>query len=160
MNKKTVGSIAVDLMSKAQPTTVIDQTRESLTDYEKNVVECVERGKKDFPSQDFYIVVLTKKEKLLENVLRHYFFPRLSCPTPDYDQALYCYKYKVDHLIFMWIIPDQLTCYNIISYGKNTNKGEEDLFRFVHLFRNGELFKIAKDLNKEKEDSLELRDVT
>lgn len=159
MPKKTVGAVAIELLSKQEPTSVIDQTRESLSEYESNVLECVERGKKDFPFLDFYVVVITKKEKLLENVLRHYFFPRLSCPTPDYDQAVYCYKHKIDNLVFMWVIPDQLASKHIISYWKDTSKEEESLCNFVHSFRNGTLFKLAKDLNKEQEDSSQLRNV-
>ena len=89
-NRPTVGRVATDLMKK-QPDTLspIEQMRENLTDYEKNVYECIATHRKVFPGV-FYIVVLTKRERLLNNVIRNYFLARLSCPTPDYDQTVYC----------------------------------------------------------------------
>ena len=85
--KPTVGKVAVDLLEKADDKhTVVDQMRENLTDYDKNIWICVADGKKKYDG-NFYIVVECKKERLLENVIRNYFFSRLTAPTPIWDQG-------------------------------------------------------------------------
>ena len=81
MSKKrvTVGKVATDL---AKQDTVaqspIELEREIHKEYEQNFFDCAERGKKHYRG-DFFVVVLTKKERLLPNVLRHYFLHRNSC---------------------------------------------------------------------------------
>jgi len=91
MNRETVGKISSDLLIKSVDNThsAYEQMLESLTDFDKHMHETIDRLKKDWPSQDFYIVVITKKERLMTNVLRNYFLGRLSCPTPDYDPVGY-----------------------------------------------------------------------
>jgi hypothetical protein len=85
MTRETVGKVSSDLIIKAPDTrSPVEQMQENLTDYEANIWECVERCKKDFKG-DFYIVVITKNEKLLPNVSRNFFYGRLSGPTPDSD---------------------------------------------------------------------------
>lgn len=150
MKKETVGKVAVDLMSKAPDNvTPMEQMRENLTDYEKNVLECVERYKKVWPNNDFYVVVITKNEKLLPNVFRNFFTARLSCPTPDYDQTVYKYKRKDDNLIFMWVIPSRPACFYLKENSLEVDRQEQQLLKYVLAFESGELFKLAKDLNGE-----------
>ncbi len=160
MKKETVGKVASDLMMKTPETTSpVEQMRESLTDYDKNVWECIERSKKDFPN-DFYVVVITKNERLLPNVFRNYFYARLSCPTPDWDQTVYKYKRKNDQVIFMWVIPSKDACEYLTLNALQVVKEERMLLRCVLAFNDGTLMKLAKDLNGEKEDSVELQGFT
>jgi hypothetical protein len=126
--------------------------REQLTDYDKNIHLCVKDQKKCFDG-DFYVVVLTKKERLMQNVLRGYFFGRLSCPTPDYDQTVYKYGRKDDHLEFLWTIPS----YDMVNYMKNNTSHvsaeKYGLLKYVLEFADGTLTRLAKKLNSERADS-------
>jgi hypothetical protein len=151
--EKTVGEWSLEL-SKQDPGnhTAIDQMREQLDDYEKNVHDCVSAHLGKFEG-DFYVVVLTKKERLMQNVLRGYFFARQSCPTPDYDQAVYKYSREDDRLDFMWVVPNS----DSVNYMKNNPhkvpKDKYALLKFVLQFADGSLLRLAKKLNNEKKDS-------
>lgn len=59
--KETVGKIATDLAAQdIHPQSAIELEREIHKEYEKNLLECIERGKKEYQA-DFFIVVITKK---------------------------------------------------------------------------------------------------
>lgn len=147
--RPTVGSFSNDLIVKEPETrSPIEQMRESLTDYEKNLLECVDRGKLDIPG-DFYVVVITKKEPLMHNVMRNYFGFRLSCPTPDYDQAVYHYDRQDDKVEFLWIIPARDICFDFLTHRLEIPKEEWGLLENVLKFESGELMIMAKKRNKE-----------
>ena len=155
--KKTVGAASRELsLKEPDAKNAIDQMREQLTDYDKNIHECLKEQKKNFDG-DFYVVVLTKKERLMQNVLRGYFFGRLSCPTPDYDQAVYKYNRADDNLVFLWVIPS----YDVVNYMKNNvshvPKEKYALLDYVLRFVDGTLTRLAKELNGEKKDSILLQ---
>jgi hypothetical protein len=149
LSMDTVGKISSDLIVKEPETkSPIEQMRENLTDYEKNMHECVARGKKDIHG-DFYIEVITKKEPLMQNVIRNYFGFRHSCPTPNYDHAVYKYTLENDHLEFLWVIPDRQTCQLMIENKIYVPLEEHGLLDYVMRFANGELFTLCKTLNGE-----------
>ncbi len=158
VNDVTVGKFATDLLRKddGHQVSAVDQATENTKDYIKNLDESVERGIKLFPTSDFYIHVETKKEKLLENVLRSYFIPRNSCPTPNYDQAVFKYLHEKGDLVFMWVIPDRGTCFYFKENWKEIPLEEKDLLQFIRMFDDGTLLKLSKRLNGEKDDSPEL----
>jgi len=151
--KKTVGQASSELLIKALENpathTVEEQMREQLSDYEKNVLEAVETFKKDHPSQDFFVVVLTKKERLMKNVVRNYFFGRSSCPTPDYDQTVYRYSHVLDALDFIWVIPDKPACMFFLQNALHLLPEEKELAKFVYDFRDGTLGQMAAKFNNE-----------
>lgn len=147
--KKTVGKVATELEAKADNKhTVIDQMEENLTDYEKEVVECAERGYKVYKS-DFFVVVLTKKERLFENIFRNYFLHRKSCPTPEYDQTVYRYIYDADALEVVWTIPDKQTCMVYVNNAVIVAPEEKQLLNYVIAFKDGILDQLARKLNNE-----------
>jgi len=151
MTRETVGKIAVDLIQKTPDTRdPIELERELHTDYESNVFLCLESGKKEYPG-DFFIVVITKKEPLLQNVLRHYFVHRKSCPTPDYDQTVYRYDKKQDKFEFVWVIPSKDTCCIFKNNALIINPEERVLLQFILDFDDGTLYKKSKKFNKERE---------
>lgn len=151
--KKTVGSIATELLVKMPDTRdPIEQMREQLSEYEKEFAECVKRGRTKYAA-DFYVVVLTKKERLLENVLRHYFIDRKTCPTPDYDQAVYKYHYKQDRPEFLWVIPSKDTCELLRDNALSVHESERDLLKCVISFYDGSLLRYVKMQNGERSDS-------
>ena len=156
-HQETVGKIATDLQAKADyQVSAIDQAQENTKDYMKNLYECADRGIKLYPNQDFYIHVETKKEKLLENVLRNYFIPKSACPTPNYDQSVFKYIHEKGDLVFMWVVPDRGTCFYFKENWKEIPDEEKDLLTFIRMFDDGTLLKLSKRLNGEKDDIPEL----
>jgi hypothetical protein len=149
MPHKTVGKIATDLLIDANEThSVNDQMRENLTEYDKNIYECIELGKKEYDN-DFYIVVITKNEKLLQNVLRHYFLSRKSCPSPQYDEAVYKYHRSEERIEFLWVVPSKDTCEYFVVNSIQIPEEERQLLDFVLRFTNGDLNLVAKKMNGE-----------
>lgn len=150
MERDTVGKLSTELLQKDvyADYTAGEQMQEQLSDYENNIFECVNRGKVDFAG-DFYVVVITKRERLMQNVLRHYFFPRISCPTPDYDQTVYRYIKTDEHLEFMWVIPNKQSCFDIRDNRLSLDLSQNQLLQFVLDFLDGTLDKKARALNNE-----------
>lgn len=151
--RKTVGQVSLEISSK-HPDAVnpIDQMKESLTEYDENIRECIERHKKTFTG-NFYVVVITKKEPLMKNVIRNYFSARISCPTPDYDQIVYKFHCKEKRLEFIWVVPSRDTCLLFKENSTQIDPSEWGLLEFVLKFADGSLYKQAKKLNGEAKDS-------
>ena len=164
---QTVGKVSSDLMrSHTNDISPIDVQKAQEKEYIDNLIWAIRHAKKEVPCHDveghdqckdrlaldgdFFVSVLLKKEKLMENVLRNYFIPTKVCPTPGYDQTVYRYNSKKEDLEFLWVVPDRETCeifkenYNIIV------PEERGLLKYVLDFYDGTLYKICKKLNKEK----------
>lgn len=151
--RKTVGQVSSELLLKTPDTRdPIELEKAMHSDYEKNIYECISIHKKIF-TNDFYVVVITKKEPLMQNVMRNYFYARHSCPTPDYDQTVYFYDQENDIIEFLWTIPSKDTCLYLKENALLVDLAESELLRFVLNFADGTLFKIAKARNGEKADS-------
>jgi len=151
--KKTVGQWSKELIEKSDDRhSVEEQMREQLSDYDKELYRCFDDNKQKYKTR-FYIVVLTRGERALKNVIRHQFFARNSCPTPEYDQTVYqCHKDWAEPR-FMWVIPCKGYCDFLIANSSRVPQEEWQLLRFVLDLEDGTLLKLAKKLNNEKEDS-------
>ena len=150
IKRDSVGKISSDLSLKTPDTrSPIEQTQESLTDYDKNLHECIERGKKDIIG-DFFIEVITKQEPLMPNVIRNYFSYRNSCSTPNYDQAMYKYTLKNDQITFLWVIPSRGICHLLLENRLSVPPEEYGLLDFILRFESGDLFRLCKTLNGEE----------
>lgn len=146
-NKKTVGSVASELMQKTPDSRdPIELQREMQKEYSDNLLIALNDFKKTCDA-DFFIVVLTKKEKLLQNVIRNYFFGRNSCPTPEYDQSVFRYNRKDDALEYLWTLPSKDTCE--LMYANAMQVQEKALLQCVLDFYDGTLEKLAKKWNNE-----------
>ena len=99
---------------------------------------------------DFFLVVLFKKERLIGNVVRQYFLPRISCPTPEWDQVVYHYKRKGEELKFLWVVPDKESCTNLPLYGPLLPEDQQILLQYAKDFNSGALDKLCAKLNGEK----------
>ncbi len=149
-NRKTVGALSQELAAQQLDTRdPIQLERAMQKDYLKNVLECIARSKANFPD-DFYVVVLTKREHLMQNVCRLYYVARQSCPTPNYDQAVFRYHGKDDKLEYIWTIPDRETCFTYLSQALMVAPEERQLLNFILDFKSGELAKRAIKLNGEE----------
>lgn len=147
--KETVGAQALKLMEKGhEKTDVIEQQRAMQEEWIKNILDAVETGKKEFIG-DFYIHIETVRSRVLENVLRNYFIPRKSCPSPNYDQTVYRYASADENLEFLWVIPSKDACLMMRDHALEIDKSEHELLRFVMDFFDGTLEKRAMELNGE-----------
>jgi hypothetical protein len=150
MKKKTIGSYVYDLLQKEPETRdPIELEREMQREYLEELISCVQRSKKDFKG-DFFVVVLTKNERVFRNrVLRNIFFPRHSCPTPNYDQSVFKYNSADECLEYIWTIPSQDSCHHLLNNKHLVVKEEQELLRFVLDFADGTLMKRCMELNNE-----------
>lgn len=148
--RDTVGKISSDLLQK-QPDSrnPIEIQKEMQQNYMDNLVECVEIHKKIYPT-DFFVVVETKREPLMHNVFRGYFFARLTCPTPNYDQSVYFYNSLEERIEYVWTIPDRETSHLLQENKLYVPLEERQLLEFVLQFADGSLYKRAKELNGEE----------
>lgn len=156
-NKRdTVGKISYDLLQKDPVVTdPVEQMQEVLTEYEQNLINTAQEGLLKYDGV-FYLVVLFKTEPLMPNVVRNYFFSRNSCPTPDYDQAVYTVNSKERKINFLWTIPDKKTCEYITQNVLLLPPSEKDLIHFVLSFNDGSLLQLCKQLNNETENTGQL----
>ena len=147
--KKTVGQISTELLQKTPDSlSPIENMREQLTDWDQNMMVCLEQAKKDYAG-DFFIQVITKKEPLLKNVLRNYFIARQSCPTPGYDQSVFHYIRKDDEVSFLWVVPSKDTCQIFYANRDRIVPQEWPLLEYVLKFNDGTLEKQCMILNGE-----------
>lgn len=149
MKRKTVGAISAELSQKEPETnSPIELEREMQQEYMNNLVQAVKDHKSKWIC-DFYIVVITKNEKLMPNVFRNYFTARLSCPTPDYDQSVFKYNHKDEELEYIWTIPSRDACHHLKENALKVAPEERELLRNVIDFADGTLFLLSKKLNGE-----------
>ena len=140
MARDTVGKISAELLQKDTYAdhSAGEQMQEQLREYESNVYDCVASGKSIY-SGDFFVVVITKRERLMPNVMRNYFLHRLSCPSPEYDQTLYHYHRADDNLEFVWVIPSIVAVKDMVKHKHNLDMSFYQLLKFVLEFLDGTL---------------------
>lgn len=155
--KKTVGEEALKLASKIdkQPDSIelqreIHKGSNSEKSYEEEIFETLQRGIDDPKIEgDFYIIVLTKRERHLQNVIRNLFFYRQSCPTPEFDQTVYQVKRKTKEINYLWTVPNNSTCQYLPSIKTEIPEDQLILVDMIEKFKSGKLDELAKKLNKE-----------
>jgi len=152
--KKTVGAYSYEFQQRPdEKINPIDLQRQihkgnsNEDSFENQVRIAVERGKK-YLEGNFYVVVLFKKERLLKNVVRQYFFPRKSCPTPEYDQIVYHYFPSEERLDFLWVVPDKQSTIDLPLMGKELPEDQQELVQFSKDFNSGKLDRLCEILNK------------
>jgi hypothetical protein len=150
VNNKTVGRLAWDALanSKELDHSPYEQMQEQLQDYESNVLQKVTDGINVYTT-NFYIVVETKKEPKLQNVIRNYFFHRMTCPTPTWDQTVYRYVRSEDMLEFLWVLPSKDTAMMMRTRFLELPEEERQLLQYVLDDADGTLLALSKKLNGE-----------
>lgn len=153
MTKKKVGQLSAELLQKEpESRDPIEIERVMQKEYLDNLIECCQTHKQQFPG-NFFVIVITKNEKLMPNVFRNYFYARQSCPTPDYDQSVFAYNREDDRLEYVWTIPSKDTCIHLLKNYNDVAESEKQLLNFVFQFAHGTLMELAKKYNGEREDS-------
>lgn len=163
---KTVGALSSELKQKAdQPINPQEIQQAQEKEYLDNLIWAVEHARKkvecadedckkncatrDAMDGDFFIVGLLKKEKLLDNVLRNYFIPTKTCPTPSHDQTVYQFIAEKEDIKFLWVVPDQETSMILYDNRNIVVPEERGLLQFVIDYYEGNLYRLAKKLNGE-----------
>jgi len=140
MQDKTVGSVALELQNDLYPQDVIETQREMQKDHVEALMHCAKRHESIFGSDNpYYVCVQLKRERLLTNVIRSYFYARRSRPIPDYDLSLYHYDPKTETLTFVWAIPDKETVDYIIENKNLLPYDHEQLIHFCISFKENTL---------------------
>lgn len=152
----TVGEAALalqqcdDTIHAVELERAIHKGNKSSDSWESQIEECLIRGMSRFEG-DFYLTVLTKKERLLHNVIRRYFIDRKSCPTPEFDQTVFRYIRREDVLEYLWTVPDIQTCHELKANGPHLSEELIELYHMVMAFHDGKLDKLCEKLNLESE---------
>src|SRR5579863_8749739 len=148
--RPTVGKISSDLIAKTPDSRdPIELQRKMQEDWCNQIDLCIQSHLSIFNS-DFYVVIITKREPLMPNVMRNYFCARSTCPTPDYDQTVYKFHRKEGMVEYIWTIPDKQSCLYLQDNMLMVAPEEKELLQFVLDFADGSLFKRACELNGDK----------
>ena len=140
-DKKTVGSSARELLLKPDlKQGIVDTQREVDKEYFREIEKCVTQNPHCTWTSPWYLIVLHKKERLLENVVRRYFLGRRSLPTPQYDQTVWRYYPSTGNLQFIWCIPDKEISHQFILDPLSHGSEYDDLRKFVLEFMDGTLY--------------------
>ncbi len=149
VKKKKIGELSLELSQKALDSRdPIELQRELMREYCDEVIKCALHGRAYY-TKPYYVVVITKKERLMQNVLRSYYFHRSTCPTPDYDQAVYQFDPKGESFQEIWVIPDKQACETLYQNALEVVPEERQLLNYVLDFASGALFQKALQLNGE-----------
>lgn len=150
---KTAGEIALELQAKKpdsrDPIEIQKATEEN---YLLHLELCIEQHRKIL-EDDFFVVVLQKREKLLNNVFRNYFLARRTCPTPACDQTVFHFDPKDEKLTFLWTVPSDQTCQCLMENKLIVDPSERELLKYVQMYISGELDKKCAKWNEDKEFS-------
>ena len=177
MTKEKFGKIAHDLLVKdfqtedSQKPNLHEQTLEMQQDYHDNLLKAVNHGRGKLSCDDygkckkdkclpfigdFYIEVVTYVPRLFKNTTHQTFFARKSCPTPNYDQAVFRYNSKEERIEEIWVLGDRKTCYYFIQNTKQIRPDMMQTYEYVKRYDDKSLYRLCKELNGEKEDTPEL----
>ena len=149
--RETIGKKALDAMQKDLDTRdPIELQKELQKNYIDELISCIQKDMNKYDG-NFFCVVITKREPLLPNVLRNYFFTRSTCPTPDYDQTVFMYNNDHETIEYIWCIPDRETCITLKENAINIHASEKKLLQHIMDFSDGTLYTLCKKLNKEDE---------
>lgn len=148
--KETVGKLSSELLQRDTYAdhSAGEQMQAQLSDYESNLLDRVVHGKTVYAG-DFYLVVIAKREKLMPNAFRLYYFHRQSCPSPDYDQTVYKYHHKDEQIEFLWVVPAKPVIKEMLVAKLELDPCMYQLLKFVIEFVDGTLDKKARELNGE-----------
>jgi hypothetical protein len=134
--------------------TIADVSEGMSKPYMNSLFSAVAEGKLKLPNQDFYVVMLTKVERLLTKNVHFYPIVRLTCPSTNYDQSVYFYDHKNETLEFLWTIPDKETIFRFKMYPETITEEEKPLIPYVKNYLSLHYDRLARIRNGEKENQI------
>ena len=120
-----------------------------LSEWDKNVLEVVQKTRALEPTRHFYVCVTTKREFLVKNTIRNYFESKYACPTPSFEQVVYKIHQGGTNISIMWVIPNKDACIYLTMNALNVAPEERQLLEYVLRFNKGELDQLAQKENGE-----------
>jgi hypothetical protein len=140
-NKPTIGEEAYNRLISGDKQEVGETSSAMNKTFEEELMECIHSYQKKRLEnvKPFYMVVLSKKERIMNNVVRRYFFGRESEPTPDYDQTVFKVNPKDQRIDYKWTIPDIETYHKMIFFGHNYPLEEQQLVEFCKAMNENRL---------------------
>jgi hypothetical protein len=152
--EKTAGQSYMEAQKSEKPETVQDllETQKAASrNYRDELFNAVGKGKEAYPQEDiFFIEALTRQDRIMVMAEVTTFIPRITCPTPTFNQSVYRYINSEDILEYGWTIPSKRRCLYYLKNPIGTSEGESMLIKFVHELKDGTLEKLAQTLNKEE----------
>jgi hypothetical protein len=136
----SLGKAAYDLLCKPpEKINVIDMQREMQKSVLENIKELIQKNTNY--AEEYYIVYIIQRSRIVPNQIRQYFVARKTRPTPDYDTTLYHVDNRNCKLTFVWTIPDEHTCEDLFEKQRQgiLSKDDQQLFEFVDKFADGTL---------------------
>jgi len=127
---------------------VRELSKEMNKDYMDTLIDTALKDKSKYEG-NYYVVVLTKRERLIKRTIRNLFFTRQSCPSPSYEQTVYKFNPKDEILEFLWVVPSKSICEKMIQQRYFIELQSDPLLPYVVDFYTGELMYKAMELNKE-----------
>jgi len=120
-------------------------------DYAEEMDMEIRKGCIEFQGKKFFLVGLTKAERLFQRVLpRILWKARLSCPLPTFDQCVYICDPKTSLKAELWVLPSG-TAYNTILIDGDTGilrPDELPLYCYCRDFKSKKLHAIANSFLK------------
>ncbi len=113
----------------------------------RNLIEFAGKKALEF-KKDYFVMMLSKQEKILERVIRDRIFALHACPTPNYGQTLWKYHYHEARLEFIWTVPPKDVVSFLKRYPVEMSDMCGDLIRQVLDFIDGTLDRKTVELNK------------
>lgn len=158
--KKTAGAEVYEKFSTYQPggsEDVTDLQKEMQADYFKLMDTAIQKALPKLKG-DFYVVVITKHEKIYGKALNQKFLCRQSCPSPQWDEAVFKYHRGAGAVEFLWVVPCRDACHHLTTNALLVAPEERQLRDFALDFQDGTLLRRAKQMNGEEVDSPLLKD--
>lgn len=139
--KPTVGEESYKRLISGDTQEVGETSQAMNKTFEEELMDCVHAYRKTRLEDvnPFYIVVLSKKERLMNNVVRRYFLGRESEPTPDYDQIVFRVDPKTQEVNFKWAIPDIESYHDMVMFGQNYPIDQQELVGFCRAMNENRL---------------------
>ena len=148
--EKTFGQQYLEGIQKDSGKAPVQDIRDGiLTDWDKNVLEVIQKTRKIEPTRHFYVCVTTKREYLLKNTIRNYFESKYDCPTPQFEQVVYKIHQNSDQPMLMWVLPNKDACIYLKNNALLVSPDERQLLEWVLAFDKGKLDQLAQIENGE-----------
>lgn len=120
-----------------------------LSEWDKNVLEVVQKTRAIEPTRHFYVCVTTKREYLAQNTIRNYFESKYDCPTPQFEQVVYKIHKDSTNISLLWVIPNKEACIYLTRNALMVAPEERELLGYVLDFNKGKLDQLAQKENGE-----------
>jgi hypothetical protein len=156
--KKTVGQQIIDNAAHKESGNipVMDLAAAMCEDYMPKLLRAIDE-QCQFTKEDFYIEVLQKHERVLEKAFRpHIMICHYSCPKPNPDQTIFRYNQKDGRIELIWVLPPEDAIVHLLENFKYVHADEQQLLNYCVMYARGDLWKLMKKFNVEKELTPEL----